>query len=434
MDPELIGWIGIAAVFGLLVLRVPVAFVLVLVGFLGYLAIRGVDPALRIAGMIPYAKISSYTFSVIPLFIIMGHFAFHAGFAAGLFRATQAWLGRLPGGLVQATIAGAAAFGAASGSGLATCAIVSKLAIPPMIELGVDRRLAYGTVAAAGTIAQMIPPSILMVIYGIVTETSVGKLLIAGILPGIIAAFNYMVMIYIRVKRNPNLVPLTKGMSWKESFITLKDTWGIAMLAVLVMGGIYTGVFTPTEAGAVGAFGAFSLAVVLRKLNWENLREALISTSRTTGMVFLIISCAFVFGYFLGISRLPHQVSTFLTELEMPRLVILIGIVIMYLILGFFLDMIATMFLTLPIIMPAVIEMGYDPIWFGVIMVHLCEVALITPPFGLNLFVMKGVLPGADIGDIIAGIWPFFFVDLITLSIYIAFPQVALFLPQKMMG
>lgn len=432
MDPQLIGWLGIAAVFALLILRVPIAYVLVLVGFLGYTAIRGLDPALRIAAMIPYAKIASYPFSVIPLFIIMGHFAYIAGFANGLFRATQAWFGRVPGGLVQATIAGSAAFGAASGSGLATCAIVSKVAIPQMIELGVNRKLAYGAVAAAGTIAQMIPPSILMVIYGIITETSVAKLLIAGILPGIVAAINYMIMVYIRAKRNPSLAPLAKGVSWKESFIALKDTWGIAVLAVLVIGGIYSGIFTPTEAGAVGAAGAFILALALKKLKWKDLSEVLVGTSRTTGMVFLIIACAFVLGYFLGISRLPTQVSLFLTELAVPRLFILLGIMVMYIILGFFLDMIAAMFLTLPIIMPAIVNLGYDPIWFGVIMVHLCEVALITPPFGLNLFVMKGVLPDANLREIIAGIWPFFLVDMITLAIYIAFPQLSLFLPQMM--
>jgi C4-dicarboxylate transporter DctM subunit len=371
---------------------------------------------------------------VIPLYIIMGHFTYHAGFVTEVFKAAQAWVGRVHGGVVQATIAGGTVFGAACGSGLASCAILAKITIPEMTRLGVDRKLAYGAVASVGPIAQMIPPSILMVIYGVIAGQSVGKLLIAGIFPGILAGVNFMIMVYIRAKRNPSLAPRVKGISWKESFISLKGVWGVGTLAVLMLGGIYTGVFTPTEAGAVGAFGAFVLSLALRRLSWRDLRECLAETSQTVGMVFLIVAGAFMFSIFLSISRLPAHVSDFLVGLEMPRLVILLGVLALYIALGFFMDMLAVLFITLPTIIPAILSLGYDPIWFGVLVVHTCEVGLITPPYGLNLFIIKGIVPNSKLSEIIAGVWPFFFVDMITLAMYIAFPQIALFLPERMMG
>ena len=435
MDPELLGWISIALLFILLFLRVPVAFVLAIIGFGGFWVLSSLGSALRLTGLVPYSAVAVHSFSVIPLFILMGHFVYHAGFATDVYRSARLWVGRLPGGLAHATVIAGAAFAAASGSGFASCATLARVTIPEMIRFGIDRRLAFGVVAATGTIAQMIPPSILMVIYAIITEQSVGKLLIAGILPGLVAAANYMILIYIRVKRNPGLAPMLKEKAtWKERIVAVKSIWGIAVLATLVMGGIYAGIFTPTEAGAVGAVGAFIMALAVKRLNRTNFKECLMDVARTTGMVFLIIACAFIFGRFLAISRLPVTMSEIIVGLEVHRLWILIGVMVMYVILGFFLDMIAAMFITLPVIFPAIIDLGYDPIWFGVLMVHLCEVALITPPFGLNLFILKGTLPEVDLNEVIRGIVPFFFADLVTLAIYIAFPQLALFLPSKMMG
>jgi C4-dicarboxylate transporter, DctM subunit len=435
MNPETIGWISLALMFTLMLLRVPVAYLLAAVGFLGFWAISDLGPALKLASLVPYSSVAVHGFAVVPLFILMGHFVYHAGFATDVYRSARLWIGRFPGGLAQATVVAGAAFAAASGSGFASCATLARVTIPEMTRFGVNRKMAFGVVAAAGTIAQMIPPSILMVMYGIITEQSVGKLLIAGILPGLLAAANYMVMIYIRVKRNPQLAPLVEeDVSWKDRIISIKSIWGIAILGILVMGGIYSGAFTPSEAGAIGALGAFIMALAVRRLNWDNFRECLIDVARTTGMVFLIIACAFMLGRLLAISRIPTTMSEVLVNSEVHRFWILLGVMLMYIVLGFFIDMLAAMFITLPIIFPAIVGLGYDPIWFGVLMVHLCEVALITPPFGLNLFILKGTMPEADLKEVIQGVFPFFLVDLITLALYIIFPQIALLLPSLMSG
>ena len=435
MGSEAIGWMGIGLTILLLLLRVPVAFVMGFVGLLGYGTVSGLVPALQVSGMVPYSSVATYSFSVIPLFIIMGHFAHHAGFVTDLFRTTRLWLGRTSGGLIHATIVAGAAFGAACGSGLASCAMLSKIAIPEMRKAGVDTRFACGTAASVGPLAQMIPPSILMVIFGIITETSVGKLLIAGIFPGLLLAFGFMLMTYIRVKKNPGLAPpLAEKIPWKVKISSIKGIWGIAVLAILIIGGIYTGMFTPTEAGACGAFGAFVLAIALRKLDRLKIRDSLLDTARVTGMVFLIIACSFIFSYFLSITRIPFTVSEFLTQLPLPPIAILLGVMAFYLFLGMFIDMVAGMFITLPIIFPAMVGLGYDPIWFGVLIVMQCEIALITPPFGINLFIVKGIVEDVEMTDIIMGAIPFLLIDLVVLILYISFPQIALFLPQRMAG
>jgi len=435
MDPDIVGWISIALMFLLLMLRVPVAFTLGAIGLAGFWTLSGAEPALRMVALVPYSMASMYSFSVMPLFILMGFFVFHAGFVTDIYKSAQLWVGRIPGGLAHATVLAGAAFAAASGSGFAACATLAKITIPQMTKFGVDRKLAFGVVAASATIAQMIPPSGLIIIYGIITEQSIGKLLIAGILPGLLAAALYMLMIYIRVKKNPGLAPLLKeGISWKERLISLRSIWGILVLFAVVMGGIYTGVFTPTEAGAIGAFCSFLIALALKKLNITTLKSTLLDVARTTGMLMLIIACAFIFGRFMAITRIPVILSDSLVQLELPGIWILLGVMLMYVVLGTFFDMLAAMFITLPIILPAIINLGYDPIWFGILMVHLCGVSQITPPFGLNLFVLKGTLPDADMKEVIRGIGPFFIMDIVTLGMYIAFPQIILFLPSLMTG
>lgn len=432
MSPETIGWLSLAGFLVLLTTGMPIAVALFVPAFIGYWAIRGIGPALGILGLVPYADIAKYTFTVVPLFLIMGHFAFYAGFSKDIFSTARRWVGRLPGGLVHATVVAGAAFGAASGSTLASCAIFSKIAIPEMLNQGIDRKMAIGVVAAAGTLATMIPPSILMVIYGTIAQQSIGKLLIAGIVPGLIAAACYMTMIYIRVKLNPSLAPSTESFTWKERFSSLRGVWGIALLALIVIGGIYSGLFTPTEAGAVGAFGAFVSALALRKISWNSLLDCLKETTKTTGSVFLIIVAAFAFGYLMGITRLPVHASEFLTSLPFPPVIIVSGLMVFYMILGCFMDMIAAMFLTLPIVLPAIIKLGYDPIWFGVMMVFMCEVAQVSPPFGLNLFVIKGVLPEVPMQELYSAALPVFATQVFICAIYIAFPQAALFLPSLM--
>jgi C4-dicarboxylate transporter DctM subunit len=432
MNPAFIGWLAIAGLLVLLLLRVPVAFAMLAAALLGYALIDGTGRAVSVTGIVIYSSLIQYALTVVPLFLIMGQFAQIAGFATDVFHAARKWFGHWPGGVAQATVVGAAAFGAASGSGLAACAIVGKVTIPEMLRIGVDRRLAFGTVASSGTIAAMIPPSVLMVIYGVITQQSIARLLIAGVIPGIVIAVVYMLTIYLLVKRNPELVPLGSPVPWRERLVSLKGAWGIVVLAAVVIGGIYSGWFTPTEAGAVGAFAAFMLALVLRRLKVADLRISLMDSAKTTGMVYFIVACAFVFGSFLSVTRIPNDISEWVIGLNANRYVILITIVAIYVIMGFFVDMLAAMVLTLPIIFPAIIKLGFDPIWFGVIMVNLCELALITPPYGLNLFVLRGIIPDAKMGEIISGIVPFVFAGFVILALLIAFPEIALWLPSKL--
>ncbi|MBW1943966.1 MAG: TRAP transporter large permease subunit [Deltaproteobacteria bacterium] len=376
-NPPTVGWIMLVAMIFVLFMGLPVSFGLLLVGIVGYWVLAGADRTFLIVASVPFAKISTYSLSVVPLFILMGHLALQTGFAGSLYDTAQKWVGHIPGGLAQATVVGGAAFGAACGSGLASCATLTNICVPAMRKAGIDDKLAVGSVAATGTIAQMIPPSILMVLYAFITDQSVAKLLIAGIIPGIIAAVVYMTMIYVRCKLNPNLAPqLQKRLPWKERVASLRYCWGIAIVAIIVMGGIYSGIFTPTEAGALGSAGVFLLGFLTKKLKFPNLKDAVMESTKTTAMVFLIIGTAFVFGYFLGISRIPAAISDYIVTLEVHRFVILMGVLLLYIIAGFFIDMLAFAFLTLPIIFPAMQALGYDPIWFGVITAHMLPSSL----------------------------------------------------------
>jgi len=431
--PMTIGWIMLIAMIAVLFMGIPVSFGLLLVGIIGYWVLGGPARTITILGIVPYEKVSNYALSVVPLFILMGHLAYQAGFATSMYGTAQKWIGHIPGSAAQATVLGGAAFGAACGSGLASCATLGKICIPVMRKFGIDDKLALGSVAAVGGLAQMIPPSILMVIYAIITDQSVSKLLIAGILPGILAAICFMGLIYLMVKLNPKLAPqpLT-GVTWKERILSLKDSWGIVMLAFIVMGGIYSGIFTPTEAGALGAFGALFLGLITRRLKLKNFIEAVMETTKTTAMIFLIIATAMVFGNFLGISRLPSEISALLMNLQVPRFAILMGVLVLYIIAGMFIDMLAFAFLTLPIIYPALMALGYDPLWFGVITVFMFELALITPPFGLNLFILRGMVPDVTMEDIIRGVFPFILADFVILALYVAFPKISTWLPSLM--
>lgn len=432
MSSELIGWIAIIIMLVLLFARVHVAFVLAFVGFIGYWIVNDLTSALSIMGDTIFSVINNYNFSVVPLFLLMGYFAFYSGIISQLFDVSKKWVGHLPGGLAQASILGGAGFGAASGSGFASTATLARTTIPEMIRSGVNPKLAYGVVASVGPLAQMIPPSIMMIMFAIIAEQPISKLLIGGILPGVLAAIVYMVVVYILVKRNPSLAPTIKRAPIKERVSSLKNVWGFLILAFIIIVGIYSGTFTATEAGAVGALAALIITIVTKRFNLNILKDSISQTIKTTSMVFLIVSCAFIFGYFLGITRIPTEMSNFLVSLEVHRMVILVGIVIMFLILGMFMDMLAAMFLTLPIILPSIIALGFDPIWFGVLLVFLAEVSLVTPPFGMSLFIIKGAIPGSDITDIIKGSVPFIVSDFVIIALLIIFPEIITFLPDLM--
>ncbi len=428
-----IGWIMIAAMFVVLLMGLPIAFGLLFVAIAGYWILSGPLVTLSIMGIIPYDKIANYTLSVVPLFILMGHLAFQAGFATSMYKTCQVWLGRLPGSMAQATVVGGAAFGAACGAGVASAATLAKICVPIMREHNVDLKMSLGCVAAVGGLAALIPPSIMMVIYAMITNQSSDKLLIAGMVPGLLAAASFMIMIFFMVKRNPKLAPpLTNKVTWRDKILSLKESWGIAVLGIVVIGGIFTGIFTPTEAGALGASGTLLLGIVTRRLTFRNFIDAVNETTKTTAMIFLIIASAMVLANFMAISRLPSVTSDFVMGLDVPRSFILAGVIALYLVAGCIMDMTSFMLLTMPIVFPAITGLGYDPVWFGVIIVILCELALISPPFGLNLFILRAMNPEVGMGDIIRGSLPFTLMYFIVTILCCLFPIIVTWLPSIM--
>ncbi|MBT4168172.1 MAG: TRAP transporter large permease, partial [Rhodospirillaceae bacterium] len=394
--------------------------------------LRGYVPAASLASTIPQGHLSAYTLLVLPLFIMMGFFAFYAGITRDLYWAARQWVGHLPGGLAIATIFGSAGFAAASGASTASAAVMGRIALPELKKYGYDDKVSTGCVAAGGTLATMIPPSVLMVIYGFIAEESIGALLLAGILPGLLEAFSYSLMLVIRFKINPELGPPIKGITWADRFKSIKGVWGMVVLVILVMGTIYTGIATPTEAAAVGALGALLLA--LPGLNFKKFRDSMVETARSTAMIFAIVAGVLIFVHFLGFTGMPAAVSESILSIDAHPTVVLIAILAMYLVLGMFLDGIGMLLLTVPIILPTIKELGIDPIVFGVLVVRMVEIGLITPPVGLNVYILKGVAPGVKMGDMFKGCGWFVFVDLINVAILIAFPAIILLIPNTMIN
>jgi C4-dicarboxylate transporter DctM subunit len=434
MSPLIIGIIGIALLFLLFATGMPIAFVMTLIGWLGYIYLGSVDGGLHILGISFYAGGTSYTLSVIPLFVLMGQFASHAGLSREIYDAVQRWIGHKRGGLAMATVGACAGFAAISGSSVATAATMGTVALPEMKKYGYGTSLATGTVAAGGTLGILIPPSATFVFYAILTEQSVGKLFIAGILPGILLALLFMLAINIQVRLDPKIAPRSEAAALKERISALKGVWGMLALFVLVMGGIYIGVFTPTEAAGIGAFGAFVFSIYKRNMTWKRFMDSLRMTGQNTGMIFIIVIGAYVFGYFLAVTRIPFELAEYMSGLKLSPYIILAGVVLIYTILGMFLDGWAIMVLTIPIIHPMMVDLGFDPIWFGVMVVIMLEMALITPPVGVNVFVIKGVAKDVPMYTIFRGIWPFWVAMLVCLVILTIFPEIALFLPNTMRG
>jgi tripartite ATP-independent transporter DctM subunit len=432
MSSEIIGIIGILVMFVFLASGMYIGMAMALIGFLGLYFILGMESAISILGITPLTEGSSYTLSVIPLFVLMGQFAFLSGISTDIYKTVYAWMGRFRGGLAMATVMACGGFAAVCGSSLATGATMGMVAIPEMDKYKYDPRLSSGCVAAGGTLGILIPPSIGFVIYGILTEESIGKLFIAGFLPGIMLAFLFIAAIYIQCKRNPKMGPPGDATTWGEKFRSLKGIWGMMLLFFIVMGGIYFGVFTPTEAAGVGAFGAFLFALFKGKLNRETLIKSLLETGKTTALIFLIIIGANIFSTFLGLARLPMLLADFIAGLALPKTLILIGIILIYIVLGCVMDCYAIMILTVPIIFPVIEALQFDPIWFGVLMVVVLEVGLITPPVGLNVFVLKSAAPDVPLTVIFRGIIPFLFAALVAIALLIAFPDIALVLPSYM--
>ena len=432
MSPLTVGIIGIFFLFLLLALRMQIGFSMALVGFLGFAVLSSVGSSFAIMGMEPFKIGAAYSLTVIPLFILMGQFANHSKMGFEIYQTVYRWIGFLPGGLSMATIGACGGFAAISGSSLAAAATMGMVALPEMKRFKYDNALATGCVAAGGTLGILIPPSTVMIIYGILTEQPIATLFIAGILPGLLLTGLFILTIYVVTRIKPSLGPPGPRFSMKERIYSLKDTWSIFSLFVLVIGGLYTGWFTPTEAAGVGAFGAFAITIIKKRLTWDNLKLSLAQTVRTTAMVFLILIGAHVFGYFLTISQIPDQLSILATEWGLSRYAILAMIIFAYIIMGCFMEGLALMVLTIPIVYPLVLELGFDPIWFGVIITLVMEMSLITPPVGINVFIISGISKDVPMYVIFRGIIPFWCAMLVCVILLILFPQIALWLPLTM--
>jgi len=432
MSGTTIGIIGFVVLLLLLALRMPIGIAMMLVGIVGIAALNSMDAALKILGEFPYAYSSVYTLSVIPLFVLMGNFASSSGLARDFYGAAHAWIGHWRGGLASATVLACAGFAAVSGSSVASAATMGKVALPEMRRYGYDPRLATGVVAAGGTLGILIPPSTAMIVYALLTEQSVGKLFLAGFLPGILLAALFIITILIMTTWHPQYGPRGPRHSLRERMVALARSGTLIGIIVLVIGGIYLGIFTETEAAAAGALLTMLYAMARGTLTRPEMVTALLDTMKTTALVFLILIGAFFFTPFLALTHIPADLSSLLTGLALPPLAILVLILLVYVVLGTFLEGFAMLVLTLPIVFPIVTALGYDPIWFGIIVVIVLEMGLIDPPVGINVFVVKGIAPDVPMGQIFAGIMPFWLAMIVCVAILIAFPQIAMILPNTM--
>ncbi len=433
MSPIVVGCIGIFVLIILIFSRMHIGISMGLVGFVGFAYIVGLDPALGVLRTVPYSTLSSQNLSVIPLFILMGAFAFTAGISEDLYRTVHKWLGHFRGGLAMATVAACACFAAISGSSLATAATLGKVAMPEMKKYKYDTALATGSIAAGGSIGILIPPSVILIIYGIITEQSIGKLFLAGFIPGLLEALFYIITIMIITRFNPLLGPPGPRSTMNERMMSLFKVWEVVVLFVVVIGGIYIGVFTPTEAAGVGAFGTFCFTIFRKKLTWETFKSSILQTSKTTGMLFLVVMGAMILGYFFSVSRLPFELATWVGGLEVNRYVVLVLILVAVGLLGCLMDSMAIVLLTVPVFYPMVQNLGFDPIWFGILVVRVTEMGLITPPVGLNVYIIQGIT-GEPMGTIFKGVIPFLIADICEIILLIAIPQITLFLPSLMDG
>jgi tripartite ATP-independent transporter DctM subunit len=433
MDPVAVGILGACLLFFFLLIGMPIAFSLMLAGFLGTAYLTSINAALPMVARTVYESASQYSYTIIPLFIVMGSYAEISGISSDLYDTFDKWLRRLPGGLGMATIASIAGFSAISGSSVASSAAFGKVAYPEMRRFNYSPRLAAGTVAAGATIDFLIPPSLGFVIFGMLTEQSIGKLLISGMIPGLILSGAFMGILYVWVKFNPSsALSSPEGVSWKEKISALKGIWETVVIFLLVIGGIYTGLFTPTEAAGVGATLIFLMAIWKRKLTPKILLDSLFEAVRVSAMVLFLVAGANVFSYFLALSTIPINVSAWISTLTVSKYIILIIIVLIYLLLGCFLDAISMMILTLPVIFPVVLNLGFDPIWFGVVCILMMGAGLITPPVGLCVFTVASIAKDAPLGEVFKGALPFLIAILFVTFLITLYPQIALFLPSMM--
>ncbi len=424
--------LGFVAIFALALLRMPLAFSMGLVGVIGIGLTRGWMPALASTAQVVQETGFAYTLSVIPLFILMGNFVARAGLAHELFHAAYTFIGHRKGGLAHATIAACAGFGAICGSSIATAATMSKVAYPSMKKLGYSDALSTGVIASGGTLGIMIPPSTIMVIYGIVTETHIGKLFAAGVLPGILTAILLMLAVVLMTLRNPEHAPAGEKFTWKQRLEALRGIWGVLLLVIVVLGGIYGGIFTATEGAGMGAAGAFFFAWGRKALTWDSLISILVESARTTAMLFTLLIAATVFANFVNFTTMPNDLKEWITHLGLSPVMVVGAMMIIYIILGTVMEELTMVLLTIPLFFPIVMQLGFDPVWFGVLIVMVIQIGLISPPVGMNLFVLNTLLPKVGLGTIFRGCWPFVAMQVVTLAILLFFPEISLYLPSLM--
>ncbi|MCG6876509.1 MAG: TRAP transporter large permease [Betaproteobacteria bacterium] len=422
--------LGFAAMFVLTLLRIPIAVSMGVVGFVGLGLLRSWNASIASATAVIYETGFSYALSVVPLFILMGNFVTRAGMSQELYRAAYTFFGNWRGGLAMSTVVACGGFSAICGSSLATAATMSKVAMPSMRKFHYSEGLAAGSIAAGGTLGIMIPPSVIMVIYGLMTETNIGSLFAAGILPGILAVSCYMGAVGWTTWRDPKAGPPGERSSWAERLRALRDIWGVVALFVLVLGGIYGGVFTPTEAAGVGAAGGFLFALGRRALTWKTLFAVLIESARTTAMLFVILIGALIFANFINFTTMPADLRTFVGQFELHPVFVVVAMCVVYIILGCMLESLSMILLTVPLFFPLVSHLGLDPVWFGIVVVTVVEISLITPPVGLNVFVLRTLLPEIPLGTMFRGVGPFIVADFVRLTLLISFPIISLWLPR----
>ncbi len=431
-DPLTTGLLGLGAMFVLILLQVPVGIAMGVVGVVGTGLIIGFGPALTLLATEPSAAMAAEGLAVIALFLLMGNLAHLGGLSDELYRLAYVFLGHRRGGLIFATIGACAGFGAVCGSSVATAATMARIALPQMLERGYAKSLAAGAIASGGTLGMIIPPSVVMILYAILTENSIITLFLAAVVPGLLAVVFYFVSVAIVVRLNPAVAPRAERATWTERRRVARSSWAVVLLAFIVSGGIYSGVFTVNEAAAVGASVALLLALFRRRLSRLNFLSCLGDTASNTGLIFIIIIGASVFSYFATLSGLPAATVAWIESLGLPPLMVIALLMVFYLILGSIFDTIAAMVLTLPFVYPLVTGLGYDPIWWGVVNVVVIELGMITPPIGINVFVLHGMAKDLPLGTIFRGVVPFVFADLARLIVLVLFPPLSLWLPAQL--
>lgn len=421
--------LGFVAMFGLMALRVPIGIAMGLVGVFGFAAIRGITPAMNLLTTSPVRTVTDYNLSLVPFFVLMGVFATNSGISRELFRAGNAWLGQFRGGLSLSTVAACAGFASICGSSVATAATMTRIALPEMRKAGYHDATSTGVIAAGGTLGILIPPSVVMVVYAYLTETDVGRLFIAGIIPGILATLMYMATVVIAHRKG---LPAGKKFEMREALLSLLPIWAVVVLFVSIIGAIYMGIATPTEAAAVGAFLTMLIGIARRRLNTRTIMLSLVEALRTSVAIFTVLIGAVLFGYFLAITQAPQKLTMFMIGMDLGAYGTLVLILVMFFIAGALMDEMAMIILFVPIIFPVIIHLGFDPIWFGIILVTSCQLGMICPPVGINVFVINSIARDVKLTTIYGGVMPFIAADIIRMALMVLFPAIILWLPMTM--